>query len=131
MKQKSTKSKRSNKMGAPSKFGKMKLVITDAGQVGTATASPTDSVNLPTTIPAGNSTPVWTASDPGVVVTPVATDPTGLSATVVPATPPVLVASFTVTVTTTLADGVTVLTGTSSPNSVVAGGPTGFQISVV
>lgn len=111
------------------KFGKMKLDILDNGTA-KAVASPVDSVNIPTTLPTGTSTPVWTASDPGVVIAPDPSDPTGLTALISPATPPVLVNAFTVTVDAVLPDGSTHITQTSSPNNVVAGGPTGFQITV-
>jgi hypothetical protein len=125
---KSKKKKRSSKMAAPKKVGKMKLaVIPDTGTALATVSGVVDAAGLPTTLP---NPLVWTASDPGVVVTPVATDPTGLTATVGPSTPPVLVASFSVTATETLADGTTISATSDSQNSIVAGGPVGFQVNV-
>lgn len=97
----------------------------------TATLTPVDTVGLATTLPAGTSTPTWTSSDPGVVVTAAAD---GLSAQVTPATPPVLVTGAVITATATLpnnADGSAgaTITGSGTPIDVVAGGPAGFQIT--
>jgi hypothetical protein len=93
-----------------------------------ATATPIDAAGLPTTLPAGSGTPVWASSAPSVVVTPVATDPTGLSATVTPSTPPVLATAVQVSVTAALASGSSI-TGTDLVD-VVAGGPTGFSVAM-
>lgn len=97
----------------------------DNGQA-VASLTPVDAAGLETTLPAGSSVPVWTSSDPGVVVSP-STD--GLSAIVTPAQPPVLVQNAVLTATSTLPDG-TVITGTSDPIDVVAGGPVGFKIAL-
>ena len=101
---------------------------------GTAQAllKPVDAAGMLATLPTGTPAPTWTASDPGITVTP---GPDGLSAVVAPANPPVLVTGVTITATTTLPPvapatvGVT-LTGTSTPIDVTAGGPVGFQISL-
>ena len=92
-----------------------------------ATATPQDGAGLATSLPSGTAAPTWTSSDPGVVVTPVATDPSGLTATVSPATPPVLVTGAVITVNATLASG-TAITGSGTPIDVISGGPTGFQV---
>jgi len=110
------------------KKARLKVVLLDNGTA-RATATPIDAVGIATTLPSGTSTPVWTSSDPGAVVTPDAADTTGLSAIITPATPPVLVASFTVTCDAVLPDGSTHITGTSDTNSIVAGGPAGFQVA--
>lgn len=117
-----------NKM-ARAKFGKMKITVLDNGTA-KAVASPVDSVGIGTTLPDGSSVPAWTASDPGVVISPDASDPTGLTAIFGPASPPALVDAFTVSVDSTLPDGTTHVTGTSESNSIVAGGPTGFTVQV-
>ena len=111
------------------RFGKVKLDVLDNGTA-TATATAQDAAGLPATLPTGSGAPAWTSSDPGVTVTPVATDATGLTATVAPAVPPVLVTGFTISVSCLLADGVTTISGVSSANNIVAGGPTGFQVAV-
>lgn len=114
---------------ALAKFGKLKVTFLDNGTA-KAVATPTDSVGIDTTLPAGSSAPAWTSSDPGAVVTPDPADTSGLSAIITPATPPVLVASFTVSVDSTLPDGTTHVSGTSESNSIIAGGPTGFKVAV-
>jgi hypothetical protein len=115
-------------MAQVKKIGKMKVAILDNGTARATVSNVVDAAGLATTLP---NPLVWTASDPGVVVAADPTDATGLSAIVGPATPPVLVASFTVTATETLADGVTQISATSDANnSVIAGGPAGFQIAV-
>jgi len=93
-----------------------------------ATATPQDAAGLTTTLPAGTSTPVWTSSDPGVTVVPVATDSTGLTATVAPAVPPVLLTGAVITVSATLASG-TAISGSGNPIDVVSGGASGFQVT--
>lgn len=116
-------------MSALKKFGKLKITLLDNGTA-KAVATPTDSVGITTTLPTGSTVPVWTSSDPGATVTPDATDASGLTAIIAPATPPVLVSAFTVSVDTVLPDGTTHVTGTSESNSIVAGGPAGFSVSV-
>lgn len=91
-----------------------------------ASLTPEDSLQMDTTLPAGTSVPAWVPSDPGIVVSGSAD---GLSAIVTPAAPPVLVTGATVSVSATLPDG-TVISGTSDPIDVVAGGPTGFKVSL-
>jgi hypothetical protein len=98
--------------------------ILDSGSA-TATLTPVDAEGFTTTLPDGTPIPSWVSSDPGVVVTPAAD---GMTATLAPSTPPVLVTGVTISASTTLAGG-TVITGTSSPIDVVVGGPTGFQIT--
>jgi hypothetical protein len=121
-------------MAAKAKFSKVRVAIQDNGTA-LLTATPTDAMGLATTLPTGTTTPVWTSSDPGIVVTPVATDATGLTATAAPATPPVLVTGVVATVTATLptnpdgSAGATISGSTPADLSVVAGGPTGFQIA--
>jgi hypothetical protein len=112
--------------------GKMKLTFNDNGSA-VATLALVDSVGLVTSVPTGATlvTP-WVSSDPNLIVTP-ATD--GLSAQLTPATPPVLVTGATVTAgpgTLTDAQGntTTLPAVTSELLNIVAGGPTGFQISV-
>jgi hypothetical protein len=114
---------------AVKKFGKVKLDILDNGTA-RATAAAVDAAGLPATLPSGSGAPTWTSSDPGATVTPDPADATGLSAIVAPAVPPVLVTGFTVSVNALLADGVTTISGTSSANNIVAGGPSGFQVAV-
>lgn len=93
-----------------------------------AVATPQDSVGVATTLPAGTSTPTWASSDPGVVVAPDPSDASGLTAIVSPATPPVLVTGAVISVSATLPDGTTVITGSGDPIDVIAGGPTGFKV---
>lgn len=121
-----SKLKKENKMATKS-FGKMKIDVLDNGTA-KATATPVDAAGLPTTLPSGTSTPVWSASDPNVVINPDPSDTSGLTAIFGPATPPQLVSGFTVSVDAVLPDGTTHITGTSSPNNIVAGGPTGFSV---
>jgi len=91
----------------------------------TATLTPVDVAGLPTTLPDGTPPPSWASRDPAVVVTPAAD---GMSATLAPATPPVLATGVIITASTTLPDG-TAISGSGNPIDVVAGGPTGFQIT--
>ena len=100
----------------------------------TATLSFTDAAGLPTTLPSGSTAvSTWTSSDPGVVVTGSAD---GLSASVTPSTPPVLVAEALISVSTvvTNSDSTTETFTAATPAgdgvSVVAGGPAGMQISI-
>ena len=60
------------------------LPLPDSG-TGTATLNFVDAAGLAATLPAG-TVPVWTASDPAMVLTPAAS---GLTSTFGPATPPV------------------------------------------
>jgi hypothetical protein len=92
----------------------------------TATLTPVDDKDIDTTLPAGTSVPVWTSSDPGVLVSG-AVD--GLTAIVTPASPPVLVQDAVLTVTATLPNG-TVITGTSDKIDVVGGGVAGFRVAL-
>jgi hypothetical protein len=101
------------------------FVLFDNGQA-VATLTPEDKAGLDTTLPAGTSVPVWTSSNPAVVVSG-STD--GLSAIVTPATPPVLATGVTVTATATLPDG-TVITGVSDPIDVTGSAVAGFKISL-
>jgi hypothetical protein len=120
-------------MASKATKGKLKLNILDNGTA-TATLTLIDAAGLPTQLPAGSTvTGPWASSDPGVVVTPDATD---LVAAVAPATPPVLVTGAVITagpLVMTNADDTTVNLGSASttdPINVVAGGPAGFKITV-
>lgn len=93
------------------------------------TASPVDAAGLAATLPAGTPAASWASSDPGVVITPVASDPTGLTAIAAPATPPVLVTGAVPTVSVTLPGAASPISGTGAPIDVVAGGPTGFTVA--
>lgn len=117
-----------NPMAKLAKFGKMKITVLDNGTA-KAVATAVDSVGIATTLPAGSTTPAWTASDAGVVINPDPTDPSGLTAIFGPATPPALVAAFTVSVDAVLPDGTTHIDGTSESNSIIAGGPAGFTVA--
>ena len=101
------------------------FILKDNGTA-TATLTPIDAAGLATRLPDGAGVPVWTSSDAGVVVTAAAD---GLSAVVTPATPPVLVTGAVITATSTLADGVTTLTGSGDPIDVVASDAVGFAIA--
>ena len=90
----------------------------------TATVMPVDSIGLSPYPPPKISFLVWNSSNPAIVVTP---DMGGMSARLMPSSPPVLATGVTITVTTTLADGTT-MSGTSGPISVVADGVAGFRI---
>ena len=116
---------RENLMAQKAVKASLDFQLLDSGQA-TATLSPVDAADIPTTLPAGTPVPTWTSSDPGITVTAAAD---GMSATVAPASPPVMVTAAVITATTTLASG-TVLTGTSDPIDVVGGGPTGFKIAL-
>jgi hypothetical protein len=110
-------------------FGKLKVTITDTGSA-IVTAVAVDEAGFPTSLPAGSSTPAWSSNNPGVVVTPLASDPTGLTATITPATPPVLVTGAQVSVSATLPGATAPITGSTPADiNVVAGGPTGFQVT--
>lgn len=92
----------------------------------TATLTPVDAAGLDAAMPAGATVPVWVSSNAAVVVTAAAD---GMTAAVKPSVPPVLVTGVTITATATLADGTTVLTGTSDPIDVVGDVATGFRIT--
>jgi hypothetical protein len=98
----------------------------------TATLTPVDAAGNPTSMPAlqagqagapGASVPAWTSSNPAITVAAAAD---GLSATL---TPTSLATGVIITATATLADGVTVLTGSGNPIDVVAGTATAFAIA--
>lgn len=94
-------------------------------------AQPVDAIGEPATLPAGASTPVWASSDPNLVVVAAAD---GLSAVgtptaVPPATLPALVSGVVVTVTSTLADGTTTITGSAVPVDIVAGAAGSFAVT--
>ena len=76
------------------------LQLHDSG-TGTATLTFTDSAGLPTALPAG-TVPVWSSSNPAIVLTPSAD---GTSAQFGPATPPVLATAVVLTAVTTLPNG--------------------------
>ena len=105
---------------------KVDFVLLDNGTA-SLTATPVDAVGLPTTLPAGTPAATWTSSDPGLVITPVSSDATGLTAIASPATPPVLVTGAVPTVSVTLASG-TVISGSGDPIDIVAGGAAGFGV---
>lgn len=97
-----------------------------------ATLTPIDAAGNPTSMPAlqagqagapGASVPAWTSSNPAITVAAAAD---GLSATL---TPTSLATGVIITATATLADGVTVLTGSGNPIDVVAGTATAFAIA--
>jgi hypothetical protein len=98
-----------------------------------AVAAPTDQFGVATTLPAGASTPAWKSSDPGLVATlDLTADPTGLTAKLTPATPPVAVTGASVSVSSTLADGSTVIQGTSDPAdpiNITGSAATGFKVT--
>lgn len=94
----------------------------------TLTATPVDSVGIPTTLPAGSGAGVWTSSNPGLVVTVNPNDASGLTATVAPAQPPALLTGAVCTISVLLPDGVTTITGNSDPIDIIAGGATGFTV---
>lgn len=91
-----------------------------------ATLTPVDAAGLDAAMPAGATVPVWVSSNPAVVVTAA---PDGLTADIKPSVPPALVTGVMITATATLADGTTVLTGTSDPIDVVGDVATGFRIT--
>jgi hypothetical protein len=95
------------------------LQLPDSG-TGTASLAFVDAAGLPATLPSG-TIPVWSSSNPAIVVTPAAD---GLSAQFGPSTPPVLATGVVITAVTTLPSG-TVITATGQPIDVVGGGPTG------
>ena len=98
------------------------LQLPDSG-TGTATLTFTDSAGLPTALPAG-TVPVWSSSNPAIVLTPSAD---GTSAQFGPATPPVLATAVVLTAVTTLPSG-TVITATGQAIDVIGGGPAGVQM---
>lgn len=94
----------------------------------TASLTPVDASGNATTMPAGSTVPAWVSSDPGITVSPAAD---GLSALLTAGGAPVTAA--TLTVTATLPDGTTTITGTSDPIDVVAqppGSPVAFKIAL-
>jgi hypothetical protein len=123
--------------GEPPMAGKMKQAIDfqllDNGTA-KATLTTVDAAGEPAVIPSTSTlaAPAWSSSSPGLVITPAAD---GLSATIAPSVPPVLVTDAIITVgpaTLTDASGnVTTIAGVSSEGiDVIAGGPSGFQISL-
>ena len=98
------------------------LQLPDSG-TGTATLTFTDSAGLPTALPAG-TVPVWSSSNPAIVLTPSAD---GTSAQFGPATPPVLATAVVLTAVTTLPSG-TVITAAGQAIDVIGGGPAGVQM---
>lgn len=89
----------------------------------TATLTPVDAAGNPTSMPSGAGVPVWTSSNPAITVAPAAD---GMSATL---TPTALATSVTISATSTLADGVTTISGSGNPIDVVAGTATAFAIA--
>ena len=108
------------------------LQLPDSG-TGTATLTFTDSAGLSTTLPAG-TVPVWSSSNPAIVLTPSAD---GTSAQFGPATPPVLATAVVLTAVTTLPNG-TVITAAGQAIDchlveilsilVIGDGPAGVQM---
>lgn len=92
-----------------------------------ATLTTADKAGNPIPFPQGASLPSWSASDASVTVTP-ADD--GQSAVI--ADNGTLVNGVTISVTSTLADGSTVINGTSDPLDVVADNdsPTSFKVTL-
>lgn len=115
---------------SPVASGKLKLAIDfqlhDNGNA-TAKATPIDSMDLGTTLPAGSSVPVWVPSDPTALAVSAAAD--GLSCLVTPASPPKLATGVTVSMSATLPDG-SVIGGVSDPIDVVASEAVGFKIAL-
>ena len=111
-----------SKMAAKAVKATIDLQLPDSG-TGTATLTFTDSAGLPTTLPAG-TVPVWSSSNPAIVLTPSAD---GTSAQFGPATPPVLATAVVLTAVTTLPSG-TVITATGQAIDVIGGGPAGVQM---
>lgn len=107
-------------------LGSVDFVLHDNGNA-TATLTPDDAAGLDTVLPAGSSVPSWTPSDPTAIT--VAPSADGLTCLVTPASPAKLATAVTIAVACTLPDG-TVITGTSDPIDVVAGGPVGFKIAL-
>jgi hypothetical protein len=97
----------------------------DGSATGTLTTVDTDQNPIP--FPAGATIPAWTSSNAGLTV---AASADGQSAVVTPTG--VLLTDAVITVTSTLADGVTVLTGSSEGIDVVADAakPSGFTVSL-
>lgn len=90
------------------------------------TLNPTDAAGLATVFPAG-TTSTWVPSDPSVLT--VTVNPDGLSAVITPTQPPKLATGVTILVTVTLPGGQTIAE-TSDGIDVIAGGPTGFTVSL-
>lgn len=104
----------------------------------TVTATPTDSIGELTTLPVGSSVATWSVADStgvpsnAIVLTPVSSDPTGLSQTIsvfLPTPPPVpLPTGLVVSVSVTLADGITSIKGSGNPIDIVPGTATQFVV---
>lgn len=93
------------------------------------TATPTDSFGFATSLPATAAAATWTSSDPGLVITANASDPTGLTAVASPASPPVLLTGAIPTCSCNLGDAAgTVITGSGDPIDVVAGPAGSFAV---
>jgi hypothetical protein len=125
----SAQEKGDNDMGAAKK-GKFKLVLVDSGKGGVATLTPVDAAGLATSLTAGTTAPVITSSDPTAIVVDQSADPSGLTATFKPATPPKLATGVTLTATATDPSGAA-LTGVSEAISVTAGPAGSFVMAVV
>lgn len=108
---------------AKTKLGEFKLNLLDNGTAA-GTLSVQDAAGLPTTLPAG-VVPTYASSDPGVVVTPAAD---GLSCTIAPATPPVLVTGAIITASAAMPDGTTLSADNSSDPLNVVAGPAGSLV---
>jgi hypothetical protein len=105
-------------------MGSVNFTLNDDGTC-TATLQTVDKDNNPIPFPGGASTPVWSASDPSLTVTP-ASD--GMTATIT--SNGTLLASATVTATSTLADGVTTISGSGTLSVVAdANAPGSFTMS--
>lgn len=104
----------------------LKLVVFESGQA-SANLTPVGPSGNPAPMPAGETIPVWTASDPSISVS---TSPDGLSALLTAGA--VAVTGATVTATAESADGTSSLTGTSDPFDIVPAPETavGFRITV-
>ena len=97
----------------------------DNGQA-LATLTIVDAKGIPTVMPPGSQGIAWSSSDPAIVVSP---SEDQMSAILTPVDPPVLAQNVVITAQSTLPD-TTVITGTTQPIDVVAGGPAGFKITL-
>jgi hypothetical protein len=93
------------------------------------TLTPKDSVGNLATMPAGSPPFAGTPSDPTLITVAVdPTDPSGFGLVQIGTPLGPLGTGFTVVFSSTLASG-TVVSGTSDPLNIVAGGPTGVTVS--
>jgi hypothetical protein len=125
-KTKTKKLKRRNTMAKAAK-AKVDFQLLDNGTV-KFTASPVDSVNNATTLPAGTPALAWVSDNAAITLAADPADTSGFALSQI-GTPTALATGVNVTCSTTLAGGAAPITGAADPVDVIAGPAGGFAVS--